>query len=154
MSSGGAEIAIDHLTEAPPNRLNQYPSLIGGWHDYARKNGYETTRVKQRIWAHEGLVVRANPEMALRDNNRINYVKLHLKTDSPGHHHRDVMQRLIHEMLVEDANEQVSVLNVRKGRLVTSPKALPYHRLSCFLRSCAVRFHRAIGYFCTSRNWH
>lgn len=138
-ASGGKRITMD-LSLASPNKAKHYPELIEGWNKFIGRKSFETTLVKRKEWAHDGLIVRVNPEVALVRDDSVTYTKLYFKTAQPSKAQVEVIYQLMHEMLVDEPHEQVGVLDVRRGKLVASPKVMPDRELATALRVEATRF--------------
>lgn len=128
------------LSLASPNKAKHYPELIEGWNKFIGRKSFETTLVKRKEWAHDGLIVRVNPEVALVRDDSVTYTKLYFKTAQPSKAQVEVIYQLMHEMLVDEPHEQVGVLDVRRGKLVASPKVMPDRELATALRVEATRF--------------
>lgn len=109
----------DNLTD--PNKIICYPLLIASYQKWLGRKNISCFKSSRNDWVYAGLTVRINPDLGLCINNNDNVVKLYFKDEPINKAKVDIILLLMSHMLsASHPNSQFGVMDVRRGRLIST----------------------------------
>ena len=129
----------------PAPKGPHYAAIETGWNRFVGRKQFTPERVRRKTWTSEGLTVLVNPEIALRRNGRVDFLKLYFKAEDLTKGQAEIAHQMLYEMLVDlPESEGIGIVDVRKGRLVTPPAVLPDAGIAYQLRAEAAYLLRLL----------
>jgi len=127
-AAAGKKVEMD-LSRVPTEKRGHYQEVVTGWNRFIGRKTFESGVAKHREWVSDDLIVRVNPELALKQDGRLTYVKIHFKAEPIRKDQSDLIYQLMHEMLIVEPHEGIGILDARRARLIPIPASIPNAQL-------------------------
>ncbi len=138
---GASKKALDAvlLGLSDKNKRKLYPQRIASYKKWLGRKSVEWVGCEMRLWKHATLVVRVNPELAVRINGEPYLIKLYFKQDPLSKTRVDAILHLIRDVFSEGYADFVpAVLDVARSKLHEPTKPIP--AIDVLLRGEAAAF--------------
>lgn len=137
----GASLDIDKVLENCPDKDRRiYALLTRNYNKLLPRLEGDSVGVRATLWVKGGLRVKVDPELAFRHDGVTTYYKLHLaKTGLRGRNTAVICQMMV-EALTGDGSETAAVADLRAGRVLGVPAAIPSPSVSLALQLDAEAF--------------